>query len=112
MVSTGESMNKIQIITMGASDDKLVSIRETLGEAAMRFFADHILGSLADSFMTELHDTGEVVRVLDGWNEMCMIEVTTDKPIMVQESHDPIAKDDFVNALNQDVTTLLQVKSS
>src|ERR1043165_4694264 len=28
--STGESMNKIQIITMGASDNKLVSIRGTI----------------------------------------------------------------------------------
>jgi hypothetical protein len=78
----------------------------------MRFFADRLLGASADGFMTELHDTGEVLRVFDGWNEMCMIEVTTDKPIMAQESHDPIAKDDFVDALNQDATTLLQVESS
>jgi hypothetical protein len=112
MVSTGESMNISQIITMGATDDKLVSIRGTLGEAAMRFFADRILGSLVDSFVTELHDTGEVLRLFDGWNEMCMIEVTTDKPKIPQESHDPSAKDDFVNALNQDATALPQVESS
>jgi hypothetical protein len=78
-------MNKIQIITMGASDDKLVSIRGTIGEAAMRFFADRLLGASADGFMVELHDTGEALRVFDGWGEMCMIEVKADEPVAVKE---------------------------
>jgi hypothetical protein len=78
IVSTGEIMNKVQIITMGASDDKLVSIRGTIGEVAMRFFAARLLGASADGFMVELHDTGEALRVFDGWGEMCMIEAKTD----------------------------------
>jgi hypothetical protein len=104
-------MNKIQIITMGASDDKLVSIRGTTGEVAMRFFADRLLGASADGFMAELHDTGETLRVFDGWGEMCMIEAKTDGPVAVQESHYTITNDDFVDALNQDEIKLPQAES-
>lgn len=78
-------MNKIQIITMGASEDKLVSIRGTIGEAALRFFADRILGTAADGFMIELHDTGEALRVFDGWGEMCMIEAKADERVAIKE---------------------------
>ena len=78
-------MNKIQIITMGASEDKLVSIRGTIGEAALRFFADRILGTAADGFMVELHDTGEALRVFDGWGEMCMIEAKADELVAIKE---------------------------
>ena len=104
-------MNKIQIITMGASDDKLVSIRGTLGEAAMRFFADRILDSLADSFMAELHDTGESLRVFDGWGEICMVQAKTDGPIGAHQSHYTITKDNFVDALNQDEIKVPQAES-
>lgn len=48
------------------------------GEVAMRFFADRLLGASADGFMVELYDTGEALRVFDGWGEMCMIEAKTD----------------------------------
>jgi len=95
-------MNKIQIITMGASDDKLVSIRGTIGEAAMRFFADRLLGASADGFMAELHDTGGALRVFDGWGEMCVIEAKADGPIVAHESHYTITKGNFVDALNED----------
>lgn len=94
-------MNKIEIITIGASDDKLVSIRGTIGEAAMRFFADQLLGASADGFMAELHDTGQSLRVFDGWSEICMIEAKTDGPIVAHESHYTMTKDDFANALKQ-----------
>ncbi len=52
-VSTGKSMINIQIITMGTSDDRLVSIRGTIGEA---------------------------LRLFDGWGRMCRIEAKTDGP--------------------------------
>lgn len=95
-------MNKIQIITMGASDDKLVSIRGSIGEAAMQFIADRFLGASADGFMAELHDTGEALRMFDGWGEMCMIEAKADGPILAHESHYMMSRDDFVDALKQD----------
>ena len=102
-------MHKIQIITMGASDDKLVSIRGTIGEAAMRFFADRLFSASADSFMVELHDTGEALRVFDGWGEMCMIEAKSDRPETMLEGlgqktsrhYYTIGRDEFVEALNK-----------
>ena len=104
-------MNKIQIITMGASDDKLISIRGTIGEAALRFFADRILGATADGFMVELHNTGESLRVFDAWVEICMIEANTDEPIVTHQSYYATTKDDFVDALNQHEIKLPQVES-
>lgn len=104
-------MNKIQIITMGASDDKLVSIRGTTGEAAMRFFADRLLGASADGFMAELHDTGEALRLFDGWGEMCMIEAKADGPILAHDSHYTMTKDDFVNTLKQAEIKVSQAES-
>ena len=104
-------MNKVQIITMGASDDKLVSIRGTIGEAAMRFFADRLLGASADGFMAELLDTGEALRVFDLQGEPCLIEAKNNGPVVAHESHNMITKDNSVDALNQDGIKLPQAES-
>jgi len=104
-------MNKIQIITMGASDDKLVSMRGTIEEVAMKFFADRLLGTSADGFMAELHDMREALRVFDGWGEMYMIKAKADGPIVAHESHCRITKDDSVDALNQNEIKLPQAES-
>jgi hypothetical protein len=104
-------MNRIQIITMGASGDKLVSIRGTIGEAALRFFADRLLGGPADGFIAELHDKGEALRMFDGWGEMCMIEAKADGPILAHESHYTMTKEDFANVLKQAEIKVPQAES-
>ena len=60
-------MNKIPIITVGASDNKLVPIRGTVGKSALQFFADGLLVTPAAGSMTELYATEEALRIFYGW---------------------------------------------